>query len=95
MSHWGRGRATKEDGRLNPELHAVAVPRRWWGPCGGRAEAEIITSTRVGIPPPPPSSRPEPKRPAAEILSDGSASRKEMTCREGGVASLRPCDRPF
>ncbi|KAJ1143402.1 hypothetical protein NDU88_009711 [Pleurodeles waltl] len=32
----GRGRATKEDGRLNPELRAVAVPRRRRGPRGGR-----------------------------------------------------------
>ncbi|KAJ1207092.1 hypothetical protein NDU88_002484 [Pleurodeles waltl] len=32
----GRGRATKEDGHLNPELRAVAVPRRRRGPRGGR-----------------------------------------------------------
>ncbi|KAJ1200056.1 hypothetical protein NDU88_003884 [Pleurodeles waltl] len=34
--HGGRGQATKEDGRLSPELRASAVPRRRRGP----AEAE-------------------------------------------------------
>ncbi|KAJ1160842.1 hypothetical protein NDU88_001335 [Pleurodeles waltl] len=36
VSEEGRGRATKEDGRLSPELRAAVAPRRRRGPCGGQ-----------------------------------------------------------
>ncbi|KAJ1103314.1 hypothetical protein NDU88_000741 [Pleurodeles waltl] len=86
----GRGRATKEDGCLSPELRAVAVPRRRRGPCGGRK----IASIHAGTPLQPLSSQPEPQQPIADTLPAGSASRRNMAYREGGVASLRPGDRP-
>ncbi|KAJ1114901.1 hypothetical protein NDU88_003131 [Pleurodeles waltl] len=75
----GRGRATKEDGRLCPELCAVSVPRRQRGPYGGRK----ITLTHDETPPQPPSSRPEPQHPVAESLPAGSASQRKNGLQRG------------
>ncbi|KAJ1113145.1 hypothetical protein NDU88_001400 [Pleurodeles waltl] len=49
----GRGRATKEDGRLSPELRAAVAPRRRRGPCGGRKIAlthvETLPQPRASV----------------------------------------------
>ncbi|KAJ1202775.1 hypothetical protein NDU88_006571 [Pleurodeles waltl] len=85
----GRGRTTKEDGRLSPELCAAAVLRRRRGPCGGRQ----IALTHVETLPQPRASDPNlnnrpprPYRPAARLGGKGG----KMAYREGGAASPRP-----
>ncbi|KAJ1214242.1 hypothetical protein NDU88_001867 [Pleurodeles waltl] len=49
----GRGRATKEDGRLSPELRAAVASRRRRGPCGGRkialTHAETLPQPRASV----------------------------------------------
>ncbi|KAJ1126608.1 hypothetical protein NDU88_005015 [Pleurodeles waltl] len=76
---WGRGRATKEDGHLSPELRAVAALRRWRRPCGGRK----ITLTHVETPPQLPSSQLESQQLVAETLPAGSTSRRKNGLQGG------------
>ncbi|KAJ1084532.1 hypothetical protein NDU88_004679 [Pleurodeles waltl] len=87
-----RGRATKEDGRLSPELRAAAVPRRRRGPRGGQK----ITLLHVKTLPQPRASDPNlnnrpPRsyRPAARL----GGKRGKMAYREGRAASPRPENR--
>ncbi|KAJ1092096.1 hypothetical protein NDU88_005210 [Pleurodeles waltl] len=87
----GHGRATKEDGRLSPELRAAAIPRRLRGLRGSQNNHSNPRRSSSTITEPP--------------IREGTACHRdpvgwqsvleEMAYMEGRVASPQLCNRPF